>query len=108
MDAFVDPESDGCGLGDEGSLGKVFPLVTSLDHADAEDLREFLEAERKRREQCGSDVCEEVCEERQAVLENLEELEHSSVSMLLGASWAFSLFLFNASSAVRGGRGKPG
>lgn len=68
LDAFEEKEgSDGYELDDEGrpelkAGGKVVPPVTMLNPADAEDLREFMEEEKKRRELCGSDVEEEEVE----------------------------------------------
>jgi hypothetical protein len=54
LDAFQDEISEAgapCGL-DVGA--KIMPLVTPLGPADADDLREFMEAEQKRRELYGS------------------------------------------------------
>lgn len=39
--------------------GLFVPPATSLEQANADDLREFLEAEKVRKEQCGTDVDEE-------------------------------------------------
>ncbi|KAF8967050.1 hypothetical protein BDZ97DRAFT_1917003 [Flammula alnicola] len=55
LDAFADTDADTCGSERDGKCeleagGKVVPPVTPLDPIDAEDLREFMDAERKRRE----------------------------------------------------------
>ncbi len=61
LDAFGGEEEeelldvdDGGGLALD--MGRLMPPVTPLDPADANDLREFMEAEKRRREICGSDV----------------------------------------------------
>jgi hypothetical protein len=50
------------------------PPVREMDPADAEDLRQFLEAERRRREICGSDIEET----ESSVSESHDEGEYSS------------------------------
>jgi Centromere protein Scm3 len=62
LDSFANPggdESDGVPLGVDGRV----PPVTEMDPADAEDLKQFLEAERRRREICGSEEETEDSEE---------------------------------------------
>jgi hypothetical protein len=49
--------------------GIIVPPVTLLNQAYADDLREFLEAEKLRKEQCGSDIDEEF-EERHSIQED--------------------------------------
>jgi hypothetical protein len=56
LDSFVNPggdeELDGVLLDVDG---RRVPPVTEMDPADAEDLKQFLEAERRRRETCGGE-----------------------------------------------------
>ena len=60
LDAFA---GGGDTEGDEGRNvvvgGRNVPPVRVMDPADAEDLREFMEAEKRRREECGSEGEEE-------------------------------------------------
>ncbi|KAG6910696.1 hypothetical protein DXG01_008740 [Tephrocybe rancida] len=55
LDTFTNPELSGMGL--EGEIRRVAP-ADEVDARDAQDLREFLEAEQKRREVYGSEVDE--------------------------------------------------
>jgi len=64
LDAFADTysDTDAPEAGTQYDLepgGKVVPLVAPLDTADAADLQEFMDAEQRRREMCGSDFGEE-------------------------------------------------
>lgn len=64
LDAFADTysDTDAPEVGTQYDLepgGKVVPPVTPLDSADATDLQEFMDAEQRRREMCGSDFGEE-------------------------------------------------
>ncbi|KJA23194.1 hypothetical protein HYPSUDRAFT_86820 [Hypholoma sublateritium FD-334 SS-4] len=77
LDAFANDDNaldldggDGLAL-DVG--GKLMPPVTPLDPADANDLREFMEAEGRRRELCGTDV--EYEEEDDGDSEEFSEVE---------------------------------
>ena len=68
LDAFGgEEEEDALDVDDGGGLaldvGRLMPPVTPLDPADADDLREFMEAEKRRREICGTDVEGEDAEE---------------------------------------------
>ncbi|KAF8073630.1 hypothetical protein FPV67DRAFT_1778255 [Lyophyllum atratum] len=53
LDSFANPGSDDIDLEVEG---RRVPPVTAMDPRDAEDLRDFLEAERRRKEIYGSEV----------------------------------------------------
>ncbi|KDR82676.1 hypothetical protein GALMADRAFT_263131 [Galerina marginata CBS 339.88] len=59
LDAFAEEDpvtfDSEAGNPDPEDLGRFVPLYTPLDQADAEDLREFMDAERQRKELCGSD-----------------------------------------------------
>jgi hypothetical protein len=58
LDAFADT-TDEVDVAEMGLRAKPVPPVTDLNSADAEDLRAFLEAERRRKHLFGSDVKEE-------------------------------------------------
>ncbi|KAF8798798.1 hypothetical protein BYT27DRAFT_7343190 [Phlegmacium glaucopus] len=61
LDAFADATSeiDNAEHSEIGLRLRPVPPVTAMDSADAEDLRAFLEAERRRKQLCGSDVEED-------------------------------------------------
>lgn len=64
LDAFADTysDTDAPEVGTQYDLesgGKVVPPVPPLHSADAADLQEFMDAEQRRREMCGSDFGEE-------------------------------------------------
>ncbi|KAJ3513042.1 hypothetical protein NLJ89_g3169 [Agrocybe chaxingu] len=64
LDAFAETSSEPYDVDDQDDSelkagGIAVPPVTPLNPADAEDLRQFLAAERQRKEICGSDVDED-------------------------------------------------
>jgi len=59
LDAFADATSDSTEQSEMGLRVGPVPPVTAMDSADAEDLRAFLEAERRRKQLCGSEVEED-------------------------------------------------
>ncbi|KIM43310.1 hypothetical protein M413DRAFT_401292 [Hebeloma cylindrosporum] len=64
LDAFADTysDTDAPDLGTQSNLEpeeRSVPLVAPLDPADAADLQEFMDAEQRLREMCGSDFGEE-------------------------------------------------
>lgn len=56
LDAFADPDHDSSDSAEGDPHANFVSTRTVRDAADAEDLQDFLEAERIRREHCGTDV----------------------------------------------------
>jgi hypothetical protein len=81
LDAFADSTSevDITGQIEMGLRAKPVPSVSAL--ADAEDLRAFLEAERRRKDLCGSDV-EEDDDSSSDQNQEPEEVEHEVVDLV--------------------------
>lgn len=69
LDSFSEKYTDPAGGLRLDARGRLMPPVTPLDPADANDLREFMKAERNRRELCGTDVEEEDEEDSQDIEE---------------------------------------
>ena len=82
LDAFADA-TDEVDVTEMGLTVKAVPPMSALNSADAEDLRAFLEAERRRKHFCGSDVEEEEEEEEDAV-QNQESkvVEHEVIDLV--------------------------
>ena len=79
LDAFADT-TDEVDVIEMGLRVKPVPPMTALNSADAEDLRSFLEAERRRKHLCGSDV--EVEEEDADENQESEVVEHEVVNLV--------------------------
>ncbi len=73
LDAFAEPRSPSLDRNEFEDGGKVVPPVTLLDPTDVKDLHDFLEEEKRRREQCGSDADEDSDQESLVIEELLEE-----------------------------------
>ena len=67
LDAFADPP-DEVDVRRMGLRVKPVPPMTALNSVDAEDLRSFLDAERRRKHLCGSDAEEEEEEDEEVVV----------------------------------------
>ncbi|KAH9480531.1 hypothetical protein JR316_0007131 [Psilocybe cubensis] len=87
LDAFADDASeisyqDMEGHPDDEHIERDVPPSTILTAADAEDLREFMNAERLRRELCGSDLEDEEVEgytsPEEERTDSVEQAEHST------------------------------
>lgn len=78
LDAFAEPQSPSLDRNEFKDGGKVVPPVTLLDPTDVKDLHDFLEEEKRRREQCGSDADED--SDQEELLEdstsNRGEMQH--------------------------------
>ena len=75
LDAFADP-TDEVDVSEKDLRIKPMPPMTTVSSADAEDLRAFLEAERRRKHLCGSDV--EVEEDS----DQASDVEHEIVNLI--------------------------
>jgi hypothetical protein len=84
LDAFADTTSevDITGQIEMGLRAKPVPPVSVSDLADAEDLREFLEAERRRKDLCGSDVEDEDDDSPSDQNQEPEVVEHEVVDLV--------------------------
>ena len=74
LDAFADPP-DEVDVRRMGLRVKPVPPMTALNSVDAEDLRSFLDAERRRKHLCGSDAEEEEEEDEVVVVVEDEDEE---------------------------------
>ena len=79
LDAFADT-TDEVDVTEMGLRVKPVPPMTALNSADAEDLRAFLEAERRRKHLCGSDVEDE--DEDADRNQESEVVEHEIVDLV--------------------------
>jgi hypothetical protein len=78
LDAFAEPQSPSLDRNEFEDGGKVVPPVTLLDPTDVKDLHDFLEEEKRRREQCGSDADEDSDQEEllEDNMSNCGEVQH--------------------------------
>ena len=81
LDAFADT-TDEVDVTEIGLRVKSVPPMTALNLADAEDLRTFLEAERRRKHLCGSDVEVEDSEEERVQNQESEVVEPEIVDLV--------------------------
>ena len=73
LDAFAETiDTDEEAKSELDTRGPIVPPAPSLDQAYADDLREFLEAEKIRKEQCGTDVDED-SEDQQHIRDDSED-----------------------------------